>query len=80
MMKGSSVKLIAANHNTSLKLYEVSVPLAKQQEVPVDEPKVSLSQEIGVMIDEYKKRFGIGDDDALFPYNNEVETPSSLLL
>ncbi|HAS6881749.1 TPA: hypothetical protein ACPV0H_003973 [Vibrio parahaemolyticus] len=77
MMKGSSVKLIAANHNTSLKLYEVSVPLAKQQEVPVDEPKVSLSQEIGVMIDEYKKRFGIGDDDALFPYNNEVETPSS---
>ncbi|HBC3358587.1 TPA: hypothetical protein KDX62_001449 [Vibrio parahaemolyticus] len=77
MMKGSSIKLVAANHKTSLKLYEVAVPLAKQPEVPVDEPKVSLSQEIGVLIDEYKKRFNITDNDALFPYDSENSIPSS---
>ena len=77
MLKGSSVKLIAANHKTALKLYELSVPLAKQPEVPIVEPKVSLSQEIGVLIDEYKKRFKIGDDKALFPYDSESSIPSS---
>ncbi|WP_208446424.1 hypothetical protein, partial [Vibrio sp. B1ASS3] len=77
MMKGLSVKLLAANHKTSLKRYEVAVPLAKQQEVPVDEPKVALSQEIGVIVDEYKKRFAIGDNEPLFPYNRNSGTPSS---
>ena len=80
MMKGLSVKLLAANHKTLLKRYEVSVPLAKQQEVPVDEPKVALSQEIGVIIDEYKKRFAIGDNDPLFPYNSDIDSPSSKVI
>ncbi len=77
MLLGSSVKLIAANHTTALKLYEVAVPLAKQPTVPVDLPKVNLSQEIGALLDEYKHRFDIGDDDALFPYSGDVNNALS---
>lgn len=77
MLKGWSVKLIAANHKTALKLYEVAVPLAKQPTVPVDLPKVNLSQEIGALLDEYKHRFNIGDDDALFPYAGDVNNALS---
>ncbi|EGQ8097214.1 hypothetical protein P3592_00450 [Vibrio parahaemolyticus] len=80
MMKGLSVKLLAANHKTLLKRYEVAVPLAKQPTVPVDEPKVAISQEIGVIIDEYKKRFGLGDNDPLFPYDSSIESPSSKVI
>ncbi|MGR5243364.1 hypothetical protein ACP3VU_01035 [Vibrio sp. PNB23_22_6] len=78
MLKGGSVKLIAANHKTALKLYEVAVPLAKQNTTPMGGPKITLSQEIGLLIDEYKHRFGIGDDDALFPYDGDVVNTSSL--
>ncbi|EPW6431347.1 hypothetical protein ACWOHQ_002679 [Vibrio parahaemolyticus] len=77
MLKGCSFKLIAANHKTALKLYEVAVPLAKQPTVPVDLPKVNLSQEIGALLDEYKHRFNIGDDDALFPYAGDVNNALS---
>ncbi|MBE3683275.1 hypothetical protein [Vibrio parahaemolyticus] len=80
MMKGLSVKLLAANHKTSLKRYEVAVPLAKQPTVPVDEPKVAISQEIGGIIDEYKKRFGLGDNDPLFPYDSDISSPSSKVI
>ncbi|EGR2254741.1 hypothetical protein [Vibrio parahaemolyticus] len=80
MLKGSSVKLIATNHKTSLKRYEVSVPLAKQIEVPIDEPKVALSQEVGLLIDEYKKRFGIIDSEPLYPYNGDVKNTLSKYL
>ncbi|HHX8330406.1 hypothetical protein J4H63_19410 [Vibrio alginolyticus] len=69
MLKGSSVKIKAANHRTNLKRYQVAVPLAKQPTVPVDEPRVALSQEIGGLIDEYKQRLHIDDDDALFMYD-----------
>ncbi|HFG1870616.1 TPA: hypothetical protein ACGF2D_003399 [Vibrio cholerae] len=77
MLLGSSVRLIAANHTTALKLYEVAVPLAKQPTVPVDTPKVNLSQEIGALLDEYKHRFNIGANDALFPYAGDVNSALS---
>ncbi|EGQ8300667.1 site-specific integrase [Vibrio parahaemolyticus] len=77
MLKGCSVKLIAANHKTALKLYEVAVPLAKQNTTPMGGPKITLSQEIGVLLDEYKHRFDIGDNCALFPYNGDVVNTSS---
>ncbi|EGU9030334.1 hypothetical protein GA076_18915 [Vibrio parahaemolyticus] len=80
MMKGLSVKLLVANHKTSLKRYEVLVPLAKQQIVPVDEPKVAISQEIGLIVDEYKKRFGLGNNDPLFPYDSDIGSPSSKVI
>ncbi|HDM8044638.1 TPA: hypothetical protein P0E04_002811 [Vibrio campbellii] len=69
MLKGDSVKIKAVNHKTNLKRYQVVVPLAKQPTVPVDEPIVALSQEVGVLIDEYKRRFEITDEDALFPFD-----------
>lgn len=80
MLKGSSVKILAENHKTSLKRYQVSVPLAKQPELPSSEPQVALSQEVGTIIDEYKKRFGISDDAALFPYDGTMKNVLSKTL
>ncbi|ELB2807550.1 hypothetical protein QNE69_004195 [Vibrio alginolyticus] len=77
MLKGDSVKLIAVNHKTNLRRYQVAVPLAKQPTVPVDEPIVALSQEIGVLLDEYKRRFEITGEDALFPFDAKKKTALS---
>lgn len=67
MLTGSSVKLRFKNPHILLNRYEVQVPLAKQQEVSTTIPKVALSMEVGKIVDEYKKRFNIGELDALFP-------------
>ena len=68
---GGSVKLHAINHNTGLKRYLISVPLVKQSTVTNSTTPVALSSEIGCIIDEYKKRFDIGDTDSLYPYNGD---------
>ena len=80
MLRGNSVRIVATNHKTSLMRYQVSVPLAKQQVVPSGELQIALSQEVGLIIDEYKKRFDIGEEDPLYPYNSESETVLSVEL
>ena len=69
---GSSVKKVAQNHQTKLQRYEVLVSLAKQSRVTNQGIRIALSQEVGILIDEYKSRFTIGADDALYPYKGNV--------
>lgn len=68
---GGSVKLHAMNHKTGLKRYLLAVPLVKQSSVTDSATPVSLSSEIGRIIDEYKKRFDIEDRDTLYPYDGD---------
>ncbi|MCY9871147.1 hypothetical protein [Vibrio barjaei] len=68
---GGSVKLHAMNHKTGLKRYLLAVPLVKQSSVTDSTTPVALSSEIGRIIDEYKKRFAIGDGDTLYPYDGD---------
>ncbi|MEZ9910653.1 hypothetical protein AB4371_19680 [Vibrio sp. 10N.261.51.A3] len=68
---GRSVKLHAMNRKTGLKRYLLALPLVKQSAVTDSTTPVALSGEIGRIIDEYKKRFGIEDGDTLYPYNGD---------
>ncbi|OED54669.1 hypothetical protein BEI46_14130 [Aliivibrio fischeri] len=68
VMTGKAIKCIAYNAQTKLMRYQMSVPIAKQGRVSVESTKIALSQEIGLIIDSYKNRFGIKDDDPLYPY------------
>lgn len=68
---GGSVKLHATNHKTGLKRYLIAVPLVKQSAVTDSTTPVALSSEIGRIIDEYKKRFNIGNGDTLYPYDGD---------
>ena len=68
---GSSVKLHAMNHKTSLKRYLIAVPSVKKSAVTDSTTPVALSSEIGRIIDEYKKRFNIEDGDTLYPYDGD---------
>ncbi|WP_172380959.1 site-specific integrase [Vibrio sp. Vb339] len=70
MLKGCSISIVTKNHKTALSRYQISIPLAKQQKVPASEFQVALSQEVGVIIDEYKKRFNIELASPLYPYTS----------
>ncbi|CAK1769842.1 Tyr recombinase domain-containing protein [Vibrio crassostreae] len=80
MLQGNSVRLIAKNHKTNLRRFEVSVPLAKQIEIKVTNPKIALSQEVGLIVQEYMNRFEIGATDPLFPFNSKTGTVLSVEL
>jgi integrase len=68
---GGSVKLHAVNHKTGLKRYLIAVPLVKQSAITDSTTPVALSSEIGRIIDEYKKRFNIENEDTLYPYDGD---------
>tara|TARA_Y100000588_G_scaffold394088_2_gene512772 strand:- start:1120 stop:2676 length:1557 start_codon:yes stop_codon:yes gene_type:complete len=74
---GDSVKLHSVNHKTGLKRYLIAVPLVKQSAVTDSTTPVALSNEIGRIIDEYKKRFNIEDGDTLYPYNGDKQNSLS---
>lgn len=80
MLQGKSVRLLAKNHKTNLMRFEVSVPLAKQVEIKVTNPKIALSQEVGLIIQEYINRFGIGDTDPLFSFDSKGKIDLSIEL
>lgn len=71
MLMGRSVKPLAYNAHTKLVRYQFSVPIAKQSKVVVESTKIALTEEVGVIVEEYKKRFDIKDNDALYPYTND---------
>ncbi len=80
MMTGKTVKRVAYNAQTKLMRYQMSVPIAKQGRISVDSAKTALSQEVGLIIDSYKNRFSIKDDDAFYPYvKNKYESESYTL-
>lgn len=80
MLQGKSVRLLAKNHKTNLMRFEVSVPLAKQVEIKVTNPKIALSQEVGLIVQEYMNRFGIKATDPLFPFDSVSKTDLSVEL
>ncbi|WP_318463171.1 hypothetical protein [Photobacterium leiognathi] len=80
MLQGKSVRLLTKNHKTNLMRFEVSVPLAKQVEIKVTNPKIALSQEVGLIIQEYINRFGIGDTDPLFVFDSKGKIDLSIEL
>lgn len=79
IMTGNTIKLVAYNAHTKLMRYEISVPVAKQGRVSLESSKVALSQEIGLILGAYKSRFGIKDNDPLYPYvsKNDALNPLS---
>ncbi|MFA0000868.1 hypothetical protein AB4428_21400 [Vibrio lentus] len=70
MLTGRSVKRVAYNAYTNLTRYQFSVPMAKQSKVVVESTKIALTEEVGLIIEEYKKRFHIKDADPLYPYTS----------
>ncbi|PMN09229.1 hypothetical protein BCT41_25490, partial [Vibrio splendidus] len=71
MLMGRSVKRVAYNAHTKLIRFQLSVPIAKQSKVVVESTKIALTEEVGVIVEEYKKRFDITDNDALYPYTKD---------
>ncbi|MBT0118284.1 MULTISPECIES: hypothetical protein [Vibrio] len=70
MLTGRSVKRAAYNAHTKLTRYQLSVPIAKQSKVVVESTKIALTEEVGIILEEYKKRFNIRDADPLYPYTS----------
>ncbi|MGD1451479.1 hypothetical protein [Vibrio harveyi] len=79
MLTGRSVLRVANNAQTNLTRYQLSVPMAKQSKVVVESTKIALTEEVGLIIEEYKKRFNIKDLDPLYPYTrNDDHTTDAL--
>jgi hypothetical protein len=65
-LKGSSIRREAENPRSNLIRYSIEVPLAKQRKVKVEAVKVAIPNAVGFLLEEYMRRFNIGNESQLF--------------
>ena len=66
MLQGASVSMVSYHKKSGLARYEILMPIAKQQKITCDLYRIAIPYEVGQLVDEYKTRNSIGEDDQLF--------------
>lgn len=65
-LKGSYLRREAENPRSNLIRYSIEVPLAKQCKVKVEGVKVAIPDAVGFLLEEYMRRFNLGNESQLF--------------
>ncbi|ELH0896870.1 site-specific integrase [Vibrio fluvialis] len=71
MLRGDSIRLVAQRSSTGLRRYELTMPLAKQQRITGDLPRVSIPLEVGLLLEKYKDVCNIRNGEQLFKRTGE---------